>query len=92
LGFKHSLFEVAIDSLKRSAGKNPEAIRDAIRATNLNTIVGPVNFKAGPVPSVSKTPLVGGQWKRRGKGMELVIVENSQARNIAVQDHLTPMA
>ncbi len=88
LGFKHSLFEVAIDALKRAPGKSPEAIRDAIRATNLNTIVGPVNFKTGPVPNVSKTPLVAGQWKRRGKNMELVIVENGQARMIALQGQL----
>lgn len=88
LGFKQSLFEVAIDALKRSSGKSPEAIRDALRATQLNTVVGPVNFKTGPVPNVSKTPLVGGQWKRRGKNLELVIVENSQAKMVALQDKL----
>jgi branched-chain amino acid transport system substrate-binding protein len=91
LGFKHALFEVAIDALKRSTSRSPEAIRDAIRTTNLNTIVGPVNFKTGPVPNISKTPLVGGQWKRRGKNMELLVVENSQARMIALQDKLSPI-
>ena len=88
LAFKHSLFEVAIDALKRAADRKPESIRDAIRATALNTIVGPVNFSKGPVPNVSKTPLVGGQWKKRGKGLELLVVENSQASMVPLQDKL----
>lgn len=88
LGFKHSLFEVALDALKRSGGKDPEAIRDAIAATQLDTIVGPINFKTGPVPNVSKTPLVSGQWKKRDKGLNLLIVENSLAPDIARQAEL----
>jgi branched-chain amino acid transport system substrate-binding protein len=91
LAFKHALFEVAVDALKRAGGKNPAAIRDAIRQTNLSTMVGPVNFKTGPVPNISKTPLVGGQWRRRGKNLELVIVENSQAPMVPVQDKLVPI-
>ena len=88
LGFKHALFEVALDTLKRSGGKDPEAIRDAIAATQLDTIVGPINFKTGPVPNVSKTPLVSGQWKKRDKGLDLLIVENSLAPDIARQAEL----
>ena len=33
LGFKHALFEVAADVLKRSKALEPEAIREAIAAT-----------------------------------------------------------
>ena len=92
LGFKHSLFEVALAALKQAGGKGPKAIRDALRATDLATIVGPVNFQKGPVPSVSKTPLVGGQWQRKGKDLDLVIVENSQASNIPLGGALKPIA
>ncbi|MBI4984075.1 MAG: ABC transporter substrate-binding protein [Rhodocyclales bacterium] len=88
LAFKHSLFEVAIDALKRAADRKPASIRDAIRDTQLNTIVGPVDFRKGPVPNVSKTPLVGGQWKKRGKGFELLVVENGQASMVPLQDKL----
>lgn len=88
VGFKHSLFEVAIDTLKRAGGKDPKAIRDAIVATHLDTIVGPIDFKTGPVPNISKTPLVSGQWQKRGKGLDLLIVENSLAPNIARQTEL----
>lgn len=92
LGFKHSLFEVALAALRKSGGKGPEAIRDALRATDLDTIVGHVNFTKGPVPSVSKTPLVGGQWHKRGDAFELMIVENSQASMIPVGAELKPIA
>lgn len=91
LGFKHSLFEVAVDVLKRAGQKSPEAIRDAIAATKMNTIVGPVNFSTGPVPNVSKTPLVAGQWQKQAKGLELVIVDNSQALMIPRQAELQPI-
>nr|BAO02626.1 putative substrate-binding component of ABC transporter [uncultured bacterium] len=91
LGFKQSLFEVAIDALKRAANRSPEAIRDAIASTNLNTVVGPINFKKGPVPNIAKTPLVVGQWKRSKKGLELVVVDNTLAPNIPKQAALEPM-
>jgi branched-chain amino acid transport system substrate-binding protein len=91
LGLKHSLFEVAIDVLKRAGGKSPQAIRDAIASTNLNTVAGPINFKNGPVPNIAKTPLVAGQWQKRGKGHELIIVENSLAPMIKKQAELEPI-
>jgi len=92
LGFKHSLFEVALAALKKSEGKGAKAIRDALRATDLATIVGPVNFRTGPVPSVSKTPLVGGQWQRQGKDLGLVIIENGQALSVPLGGALKPIA
>jgi branched-chain amino acid transport system substrate-binding protein len=85
LGFKQALFEVALDVLKRAKERSPEAIRDAIAGTNLATTVGPINFKTGPVPNVSKTPLVVGQWKKAGKGHELLIVDNTLAPSIPKQ-------
>jgi branched-chain amino acid transport system substrate-binding protein len=91
LGLKHSLFEVAIDVLKRAGGKDRNAIRDAIASTNLDTVAGNINFKTGPVPNIAKTPLVSGQWQKRGKGLELVVVENSLAPNIPKQAELEPI-
>ena len=86
LGFKHALLEVAYDVLVRAADlDSPEAIRDAIKSTNLNTIVGNVNWSTGPVPNVSKTPLVGGQWKKGTTfPWDLVIVNNQHAPTIPV--------
>ncbi len=83
LGFKHSLFEVAIDALTRTQDPtNPASIRDAIRQTDYQSIVGPVNFRTGPVPNISKTPLVGGQWTAAKGWPRLDIVDNSDHPNI----------
>ena len=92
LGFKHSLFEVAIDALKRASSLKPKDIQKAIANTNYDSVVGNINFKTGPVPNVCKTPLVSGQWKKRGKKMEMVIVENSQAPEIKLQGKLRPLS
>lgn len=84
IGFVHALFEVATDSIKRAEDPfDPDSLADAIAATNLDTIVGHVEFGAEGLPpavaaNVSKTPLVGGQWRLQEDGSyELVIVENA---------------
>jgi len=85
IGFKHALFEVAIDVLKRARNLgDPKSILDAITATNYNSIVGPVRWAGGPVKNVTKTPLVSGQWQRKGNAFDLVITQNETAKNIPV--------
>jgi hypothetical protein len=90
LGFAHALFEIAEDTLKRAKSVDNTAIRDALAATNLNTIVGPVKWGGqGPFKNVAKTPLVGGQWKKGTKHkFELAVVSNTLASNIPVQGKL----
>lgn len=89
IGFKHALFEVAADVIKRAADlDDPEAIVEAIAATNLNTIVGPVDWSKGPVKNVTKTPLVAGQWQKQGDALELVITANKLAPEIPVGGEL----
>ncbi|KQW61788.1 ABC transporter substrate-binding protein [Variovorax sp. Root411] len=93
LGYSHALWEVAIDVLKRS-GKphDPKAVRDAIRATDLTTVVGPVNWKRGPVANVGKTPVLGGQWVKGQKfKYELAIVDNSTAKIVPAAAKLKPL-
>jgi len=86
IGFAHALFEVAADALKRSKSAGAKDVRDAVAASRLDTVVGPVKWGGpGPFKNVSKTPLVLGQW---GKGtkykVELTIVNNEGAKNIPV--------
>lgn len=89
IGFKHALFEVAADVIKRAEDlEDPMAIIAAIAATKLNTIVGNVDWSTGPVPNVSKTPLVGGQWQREGDTLDLKIVANAQQPDIATTGEL----
>ncbi len=62
-------------------------------AINLNTVVGAISWKGGPVKNVAKTPLVGGQWvKGRKYRYDLVIVNNQTASNIPTQAKIKQMA
>jgi len=94
LGYAHSLFEVAIDVLKRAKDiDSPEAIRDAIPQTKLDTIIGHVQWGNGPVKNVAKTPLVGGQWvKGKNHPYDLLVVNNETAPEIPVQAKIKPLA
>jgi len=89
IGFKHALFEVVADIVKRAADlEDHAAIIEAIKATNLKTIVGSVDWSKGPVKNVSKTPLVAGQWQKKDGKFELVITSNKQAPEIPVGGEL----
>jgi branched-chain amino acid transport system substrate-binding protein len=84
LGFRHSLFEVVFDVLKRTQDlSKPESIRDALKATNLDTIIGHVNFADGPFPNCALTPLVIGQWRKGTKyPFDLIVVDNTNFKKI----------
>ncbi len=89
IGFKHALFEVVSNVIGRAADlDDADAIVAAIKATNISTIVGDINWSNGPVPNVSKTPLVSGQWQDNGAGVELVITNNAHSPNIPVGGEL----
>lgn len=81
LGFVHALFELAVDILKRTEEiGNPHAVRDALLKTDLNTVVGPISWKNGPVKNVAKTPLVSGQWRLGNDNKyDLVVTSNATA-------------
>lgn len=89
IGFIHSLFEVASNVMGRvSDVTNPDDIAAAIAGTDMSTIVGPVVWPGTDVPdfaatNVTKTPLVGGQWRQAGDGsFDLVVVENTTAPEV----------
>lgn len=85
------LFEVAVDSLKRATNLDDKnSIVEALKATDLATIAGPIKFTQGgannPVPNVSVTPLAGGQWmKGADYPFEIFVVSNSQAPQVQIQ-------
>ena len=86
IGFVHALFEMAADVMGRvSDAGDPDAVSEAIAASQLDSIVGRIAFDGAGLPpfaaaNVAKTPLVGGQWRLRdGGGYDLVIVDNSSA-------------
>ncbi len=96
IGFIHSLFEVAADIMTRAGGPGDyAATRDAMAATDMNTLVGPVAFGSGPVANVSKTPLVGGQWRlRQGERFpyEIIVTSNETAPSIPLGGDMEPLA
>lgn len=96
LGFVEALFGVGVHVLQNTADVNdPKAISAAIAKTKLDTMVGPLDWTSGPVPNVTKTPLVGGQWRAQKSGkfpFELMIVENNLAPTIKTQSSLQAIA
>ena len=89
IGFVHALFEVASNVMGRVDDTgDPDAVSEAIAATKLDTIVGPLAWDGAGLPpfaarNVAKTPLVGGQWRLKdGGGYDLVIVDNQTAPDI----------
>ena len=102
LGFLHALFEVGLDVLKRTKDVDSAgAIRDAIRTTHYNSIVGHIAWGGKPVKNVAKTPLVGGQWVPGYKFTrwiagqkfknDLMIVNNASDASIETQWKLEPL-
>lgn len=89
IGFKHALFEVVKDVIARTEDlEDSSAVMNAISTTNLNTVVGSVDWSKGPVKNVTKTPLVAGQWQKQGDALELVITANANAPEIPVGGEL----
>jgi branched-chain amino acid transport system substrate-binding protein len=99
IGFVYSLFEVALDVVKRAKdATDPDAIVDSIKATSLDTLTGHVQWgndtSLGPIAgNVCKTPLVGGQWRMKDdkKTFDLVVVENGHAPNIPAGGKMEPI-
>jgi branched-chain amino acid transport system substrate-binding protein len=95
IGFAHALFEVAVHALQRAGDVGDrQGVVDAIQATNLDTIVGPVNWtsRLADFPNVARTPLVGGQWRKGTRWpFELEIVSNATHPEIAAAGSLQPI-
>lgn len=93
IGFKHALFEVVADVIQRAEDlEDPAAIVSAIAATQLDTIVGKVDWSNGPINNVTKTPLVAGQWQLEEGKYDLKIVANSAAPDIPLTGELKLLA
>ena len=64
IGFKYAGFEIIYDAMMRCKSVDKEKIRQAVAATKLDTIVGPIQYND---KNYSRTPLVGGQWVKGTK-------------------------
>jgi branched-chain amino acid transport system substrate-binding protein len=90
MGPKHAVLEVGLDVLRRTKNiDSPEAIRDAILATDYHSMLGHVQWTGKPVKNVTKTPLVGGQWVKPKHSekykYDLLVVSNDTDPEIKIQ-------
>ncbi len=89
IGFKYAAFEIVADALKRAQTLDKNKVREALIATNLNTIVGPVKYNE---KNFSKTPLVGGQWVKGKKWpWEIVTTYNKEHPEIPTGGKTVPI-
>ena len=92
----YAVFEVVADAIKRTENiDDKESIIAAVKATDIETISGPIAWNGGPknpVANVCITPLVGGQWIKGEKyPFDLKIVENSIAPEVPTNAELMAM-
>ena len=80
------------DVLKRTTAKEPQAILDAITKTDIKTIVGPVKWTGNPVKNVCTTPVVAGQWQKKGDRLDVAIVNSGQFPEIKTTSKLLPLS
>jgi branched-chain amino acid transport system substrate-binding protein len=59
LGLDYAGFELAVDAMKRAGSLKKKLVRDALKQTNLKTVLGPIKFDE---KNYCKTPFLGGQW------------------------------
>jgi branched-chain amino acid transport system substrate-binding protein len=89
IGFAHALFEVANSALKKSKSLSAADIVASISTLKTSTVVGPLDWNTGPVKNVTKTPLVGAQWRTATDyPYDLTIVVNKQHPNIPTAGHM----
>jgi branched-chain amino acid transport system substrate-binding protein len=89
LGFKHALFDLAVNVLKRAKDvSDPAAVIEAIRATDTETTLGRANWSKSQVANVAKAAMMGGQWHWDGKGYGLEIAANPTTLAIPVTQPL----
>jgi branched-chain amino acid transport system substrate-binding protein len=96
LGYTMALWDAGIAALKTSSDpKDKKAIRDALKALDVETLTGRIDFKNTHIPNVSKTPMTTGQWNLTKGGKfkyELLVVTNKTSPDIPVQAKLKPYA
>lgn len=90
IGSRYAMMEVIMDTLSRTTNiDDPDSVRDALAATKLDTLCGPIDFTSGTVPNTSRMGVVHVQWDHSKEGYEfpynMVIVDNTFHPDIPVE-------
>lgn len=86
-GYAYAALEIAVDALTRAGTTEKEAVRDALAATDLDTIVGPIKYDKDMMGlHYGDTVIAGGQWQLQEDGTEkLVVIDNTLYDQIEVE-------
>lgn len=86
LGGLHSGYEIIADALKRAQSLDKESIRQAIAATNMDTLAGPVKFEPN---NTAATPVGCMQWvKGSHYPYDATLVSAGRFKNLPVKHKL----
>jgi branched-chain amino acid transport system substrate-binding protein len=86
---KLTTMELAVDALTRAGTTNKEAVRDAIAATDLDTIYGHVKYTEEHVSPIQMT---GGQWQKQADGsLKLAVINNAVAADLPTTGAYIPL-
>ncbi len=77
-GYGYAALEIAVNAFTVAGTTEKEAVRDALAATDITTIVGPIVYDQtmGGL-SYSNTVISGGQWQMIDGELQLIIVDNA---------------
>lgn len=97
LGASMSLLDVGFAAIASSGNpKDKAAIAKALSKLQTTTMMGKVDFAAGPVPNVSPTPMIGAQWVKAPAGskfkFDYVVTENAADPLVPVSHKPVPFA
>jgi len=89
LGASMSLLDAGFEALRAAADpKSRQAVAASISTLQTTTMIGKVDFTAGPVANVSPGPIIGTQWVKAAEGskfqFDYVVTENATDPNVPV--------
>jgi branched-chain amino acid transport system substrate-binding protein len=94
LGASMSLLDAGFAALGQASDpKSKPAIAASLAKLNVITTVGRVNFTDGPVPNVSPTNILNGQWLKAESGpykLDYVLVDNAEDPNVPISHKMIP--
>ena len=85
-GYPDAALELAINAFQKAGTLDKEAVRDALAATDIETIVGPIKYDQEMMGlTYGDTVIAGGQWQQQEDGTEkLVVIDNTVYSNIDI--------
>jgi branched-chain amino acid transport system substrate-binding protein len=96
IGHTATLFDLGLAALRKSGNpKNKAAVSRAFRTLAVDTPLGRIDFRKGPIPgTVVNTPIIGGQWIKPRPGskykIEVVMTSNAGDPKVPIKAKLKP--